>query len=441
MKVAVVGTGHVGLITCVSLASVGHEVVGNDADVAKIEALTRSEMPFYEPGVPELLEAETRSGRLRFTTSTADAVEGADVVFICVGTPARATGEANLVAVETAAREVARCATGPVVIADKSTVPAGTARRLQRLLASERRDLGDRITVVSNPEFLREGRALSDALEPDRILVGAPSGPARDVMRKLYRTFIDRGVTYIETDIATAELAKHACNVFLSMKISYANALARICDRAGGDVEAIADVMGADPRIGRDFLGAGLGYGGYCFPKDLVAFEALARELGYSFPLLREVARINDEAIDAAIAKISEAVWNLDDKRIAVLGLAFKPGTDDVRFSPALSLCRKLMEAGSVVVGYDPVAGANAKAECETLELAESVYDAAAGADCLVIAAGWTDFRDLDFTKLSEIMVQRVVVDARNFLDPQIVIAAGLDYYAMGRPAMQADPM
>nr|MBA2600246.1 UDP-glucose/GDP-mannose dehydrogenase family protein [Actinomycetota bacterium] len=240
----------------------------------------------------------------------------------------------------------------------------------------------------------------------------------------------------IETDIRTAELAKHACNAFLALKISFANGLARICERTQADVTMVADIMGSDPRIGRDFLDAGLGYGGYCFPKDLAAFERLAGDLGYEFPLLGEVARINDEAVDTAFEKVRETVWNLDDKRVVLLGLAFKPGTDDVRFSPALNLARRLISAGARVVGYDPQAGGNAKGDLPELEIAPDPYEAAAGAHCLVLCTEWEEFRSIDVAKLKESMAYPVVVDGRNFFDPQIMVGAGFSYYPMGRPPM-----
>ncbi len=434
MRVGVIGTGHVGLITCVSLAEVGHDVVGMDADAAKLASLTEGVMPFYEPGVDQLLRANLKAGRLRFTVDAADAVAGADVVFICVGTPPRASGEANLLAVEHAARQVAADATAPLVVAQKSTVPAGSADRLHRTLALERPDMASMIDVVSNPEFLREGKAMEDAVDPDRILVGASSTRAFEVMRELYRPFTDRGTRLIETDIRSAELAKHASNAFLALKISYANALARIAERAGADVEAITDVMGSDPRIGPDFLGAGLGYGGYCFPKDLVAFDHLASTLGYEFGLLREVAKINDEAVDAAVEKVRDALWNLEGKRVALFGLSFKPGTDDVRFSPALAVARRLIAAGSEVVGYDPQALDEAQREVPELGVAPSAYEAASGVHCIVLCTGWEEFRDLDVEKLGELVALRVIVDGRNFLDGAAFTKAGFSYHAMGRP-------
>lgn len=432
MNVAVMGTGHVGLVTSVALASLGHDVVGTDVDEEKISLLMRGVCPFYEPGLEEALGREMAARRLSFTLAASEALADAEAVFVCVGTPARSNGEANLVAMESSAREIARYAPDGVVVIEKSTVPAGTAERVRHTLARERN--GFRFDVASNPEFLREGTALKDALEPDRIVVGVESERAGDVLRRLYRPLTDRGYRLMETDIATAELAKHASNAFLALKISFANALARICERAGADVTSVADVMGADPRIDRAFLNAGLGYGGYCFPKDLMALERLAARLGYEFTLLREVERLNDEAVSAAAAKVEEALWNLEDKRVAILGLAFKPGTDDVRFSPALALARRLLDAGAQVVGFDPRAAANAKQDFPELEIARDPYEAAAGAHCLVLATEWEEFRTLDLAALKEIMAYPVVVDGRNALDPVEVAAAGFTYYPMGRP-------
>jgi UDPglucose 6-dehydrogenase len=433
MRVGVIGTGHVGLITCASFAAVGHDVVGTDADRSKIDALRSGDMPFHEPGVADSIRGGMEAGRLRFEYETADAARDADVVFVCVGTPPRATGEANLVAVEQAAREVVAHASPALVIAEKSTVPAGTADRLTRSVLLQRPDLAGSVEVVSNPEFLREGHALHDAMHPERILVGAASERAFEVMRRLYEPFTADGARLIETDIRTAELAKHACNAFLALKISYANALARLCERTGADVDAVTEVMGADSRIGPAFLNAGLGYGGYCFPKDLVAFDHLATSLGYDFAMLREVARINDQAIDATVDKIRDALWNLDDKRVALLGLAFKPGTDDVRIAPALMLAERLRALGATVVGYDPHAAESAVRTQPELEVAPSAYEAARDAHCVVLCTEWDEFQELDFDKLGEIMASRVFVDGRNVIDAERAVAHGFHFYPTGR--------
>lgn len=433
MRVGVIGTGHVGLITCASFAAVGHDVVGTDADRSKIDALLAGDMPFHEPGVADSIREGVAAGRLSFAHETEEAVRGADVVFVCVGTPPRATGEANLVAVEQAARQVLQHAAAGLVIVEKSTVPAGTADRLVRSVSLQRADLVGSVHVVSNPEFLREGHAMADAMSPERILVGASSESAFAVMRALYEPFTDRGARMIETDIRTAELAKHACNAFLALKISYANALARLCERADADVDAVTEVMGADSRIGPAFLNAGLGYGGYCFPKDLVAFDRLSTALGYDFAMLREVQRINDQAVDAAVEKIRDALWNLDDKRIALLGLAFKPGTDDVRIAPALELASRLRDLGATVVGYDPHAAESAVRAQPELEIAPSAYEAAHGAHCAVLCTEWEEFQELDFAKLGEVMATRVFVDGRNAIDADEVVGHGFHYYPAGR--------
>jgi UDPglucose 6-dehydrogenase len=434
MRVVVIGTGHVGLVTCGTLAALGHDVVGTDADQEKTSMLQRGMLPFHEPGLDTLIEEHTRGGRLRFTEDASDVVPNADVVFICVSTPPRSSGEANLVAVEQAVRQVGHQASGRTVVVEKSTVPAGTAQRIRQVLLQEGNGEDRELEVVSNPEFLREGSAVRDSLEPDRILVGGERSWAFEVMRELYGPLISNGARLIETDINTAELAKHACNAFLALKISYANALARICERADADVVAVAEVMGADPRIGPAFLRAGLGYGGSCFPKDLQAFEHLTARLHYDFPLLREIVRINDEAVDATLEKVRAGLWNLEHKRVALLGLAFKPGTDDVRSSPPLSLAARLLEGGAMVVGHDPQAMANAKEECPALVTSVDPYEAATDAHCLVVCTDWPEFRSLDLERLRGVMAQPFIVDARNLFEPDEIRAAGFSYQPTGRP-------
>lgn len=432
MKVGVVGVGHVGLPTAAVLAHIEHEVVAMDSDAGKIERLNAGEMPFYEPGLEELVRAEVAAGHLTFTTEASEVAAGAAVVFICVGTPPKASGEANLLAVESAGAAMVEAATGDLVLVEKSTVPAGTAERLTTAL--RRYKAKHRFWVVSNPEFLQEGKAVEDSLRPHRILVGSNSREALDIMKQLYEPIVGAGAAWIETDVATAELAKHASNAFLSMKISFANAMARLCELAGADVVKVADAMGSDPRIGREFLNAGLGYGGYCFPKDLAAFERLAQRLGYDFGLLREVEKINDEAVEATFHKIEDVMWNLQDKRIALLGLAFKAGTDDIRLSPALKLAEMLISHGAYVVGYDPKANANAVGEVSGLETTDDVYGALQGAHCAVIGTEWPEFAELDLNKAHDVMAFPIVVDGRNMLDPTSASAAGITYIPTGRP-------
>ncbi|MGH2812530.1 MAG: UDP-glucose dehydrogenase family protein, partial [Actinomycetota bacterium] len=411
MKIAVIGTGHVGLVTAATLAKVGHEVVGVDDDAAKITLLRQGKAPFFEPGLQDLIDETTSAGRLSFIHGVAEAVPGAQVAFICVGTPGRADGEANLSAVEKAATDVARHASGEMVVVGKSTVPVQTAERIKAILE---RNSSQQLHVVSNPEFLREGSAVRDSLEPDRILVGADSEHAHAVMREVFKPLFSDRLAYFATDVTTAELAKHACNAFLALKVSYSNALARICEAAGADVSMVADIMGADARIGRAFLNAGLGYGGYCLPKDVAAFRAQAARLGYEFALLDEVQRINDQALESTFVKIKESLWNLEEKRVALFGLAFKPGTDDVRESPALKLAAKLLQAGARVVGHDPLANEAATQEVPGLEVSDDPYAAAEGAHCVVIATEWPHFLKLDLARLKGILTNPLIIDGRN---------------------------
>jgi UDPglucose 6-dehydrogenase len=435
LKVAVIGTGHVGLVTCATLAHIGHDVCGIDISPEKIAALRAGTSPFFEPGLQELLSEGLDSGRLSFGSDPAQVLPGARVIFICVGTPADPDGHANLAAVEGAAMDISRHADQDVVVVEKSTVPAGTGDRVRETLFRERR--GAAFHVVSNPEFLREGSAVKDSLEPDRLVVGADDEEGFATMRELYEPLTSNGVRLIETDTHTAELAKHSSNAFLALKISYANALARICELAGGDIRAVTAVMGADPRIGPSFLDAGLGYGGYCFPKDVAAFERLASRLGYAFPLLSEVARINGEAVEATVRKLGELVWNIPGKRIAILGLAFKPETDDIRFSPALALAQRLMELGAEVVGYDPQAASEAKAELPALIVAADPYVAAEGAHALVIATAWPEFRTLDPARLHEAMTRPVILDCRGAIDEPAFAEAGFELHPVGRAPIQ----
>jgi UDPglucose 6-dehydrogenase len=346
MRVGVIGVGHVGLVTGAALAELGHEVVAMDLDVAKIELLRSGKTPFYEPELDELIARQTATGRLLFRSEPAEAVGDAEVLFICVGRPTTAAGDASLTAVEAVGRDVAKHATPGLVIAEKSTVPPGTADRLRLTIARERPGLA--FSVVANPEFLREGHAVQDTLRPDRIVVGSDDSGGFEAMRELYGPLVGLGIPLIETDARTAELSKLASNAFLATKISFANALGRVAELTGADVVRITEVMGADMRIGPAFLRAGLGFGGYCLPKDTQTLERIAERAGYDFGLLRAVMLVNEDAVAAVAAKVEEAVWNLEGKRIALLGLAFKSGTDDVRGSPALILARRFAGEGAI---------------------------------------------------------------------------------------------
>ena len=425
MRIAVVGAGRVGVPTAASLARLGHRVAVTDVDARRIEALQAGTVPFHEPGLEELVREGQASGRLRFTDDLADALDGPEAAFLCVGTPSDPEGAADLSALQSAADAVAMIAAGPLVLAVKSTVPVGTADRL-----ADR--MGPATRVVANPEFLREGRAVEDALRPLRVIVGTEDLAARELMRRIYEPLIAEGTPYIETDPRTAEVAKHACNAFLAMKVSYVNALARVCELGGADVETVTAAMAADDRIGAAYLEAGLGFGGYCLPKDLRAFERAAAALGYDFGLLREVDRVNDEAVDAAFARIESALDGVSGKRVALLGLAFKPGTDNVTTSPALALARRLASAGATVSGFDPQAGANAKAEVPEVDVAGDPYAALERADCAVLCTEWEELRALDPARMRDVMALPVVVDGRNALDGDALTRAGFRYMRIG---------
>jgi UDPglucose 6-dehydrogenase len=431
VRIAILGTGHVGLITGTALASLGHDVVGMDLSAEKVAMLQRGEAPFHEPDLDDLLRQGLESGRLRFTTSVKEAVEDAAVAFICVGRPPVGQGDRSLTAVEGAVRELAEAATPGIVLVVKSTVPPGTTARIQEVVRRTRPDLD--FSTVSSPEFLREGHAVEDTLRPDRLVVGSDDARGFAVLRELYAPILAAGHPMIETDPRTAELSKLASNAFLATKISFANALARVAELADADVDGVTAIMGADPRIGTAFLGAGMGFGGYCLPKDIVTLEKFAGRLGYDFGILREAVRVNEEALAAVTRKVEEAVWNLEGKKVALLGIAFKPGTDDIRGAPALALASALRQEGAVVTAFDPMAGASAADEDPELILAPDAYAAAEGADCVVICTEWSEFGALDLERLGATMRQPAIVDGRNLLDPDTVVAAGFQYFPVGR--------
>jgi UDPglucose 6-dehydrogenase len=442
MRVTVIGAGHVGLVTAVCLASVGHDVVADDDDLAKVDLLQRGTSWFYEPGLEELLRQGMASGRLRFTSDTAEAVGHGQVIFICVGTPSRPDGSPNLAFVEKVARAVARhLRPGELkLICEKSTVPVQTGERVAQVIEREAPS-GAVYEVASNPEFLREGSAVADTLRPDRIVVGTESARAEALLRELYAPILDSsGCQWLATDRATAELIKHASNAFLATKISFINAVARVCERSGADVQVVARGMGLDPRIGQAFLRAGPGFGGSCFPKDLAAFAHRSRELGVDFGLLNEVARINVEARRVVVDKVRDLLWHLEGKRIGVLGLAFKPDTDDLRESPAIDVVEALLDDGAEVVAYDPVAsGEQLKQLVPGLALAAKAVDVADGAYALVLLTEWAEFAELDPMILAGRMAYPILVDARNALDAERFVTAGFTVAGMGRPVLGND--
>ncbi len=437
MRVSVIGTGHVGLVTSACLADLGHEVIGMDDDVAKVDALRGGGVPFVEPGLPELVAAGVEAGKITFTSRAEEALDGPAVVFICVGTPRREDGSPNLSFVQAAATSVAQHASSPLVVAEKSTVPIRTGERIRQALRLAAHARGGTLThdVVSNPEFLREGTAVADTLRPDRVVVGADSPQGHAVMRELYQPLLDRhDCPYIATDVRTAELIKHASNAFLATKISFINAIARICELAGADVHTVADAMGYDARIGRAFLNAGLGYGGSCFPKDVEAFIHIAAELGYDLGLLRETDRINREAKAWPLAQLRRLVWNLHGKEVAVLGIAFKPDTDDVRDAPALEVIDGLLAEGANVRLHDPVALDHVRSSYPDAVFCATAEEALEGAHAVVVCTEWDEYRKLTPDRIAELLTYPVVVDARNVWDQAALSAAGLTVASVGRP-------
>ena len=430
VRLCIIGTGHVGLVTGACFAERGHRVVCADNDARKIDSLRQGKMPIYEPGLDPLVQRNVVEGRLVFSTEIAEAVKSSEVIFICVGTPPLPSGAPDMSYLEAVSREIARNLDGYKVVVEKSTVPVQTGDRvrqaIERYVKSE-----TPFDVVSNPEFLREGSAVQDTLEPDRIVVGVSSPRAREVMERVYRPFQS---PVIFTDTRSAELIKHASNSFLAMKISFINAVATICEMAGGNVEEVARGMGMDARIGASFLRAGIGYGGSCFPKDVDAFASIADKLGYPFGLLKEVQRINAEQRARFVKRMEEELWVLKEKRIGILGLSFKPDTDDVRESPAIDIANRLAEKGAHVRAYDPKAVEKARPLLQGVEIVASAYDAADGADALVIATEWKEFRDIDLVKLKSHLAHPTVFDGRNLFVPSRMKELGFRYFSIGRP-------
>jgi UDPglucose 6-dehydrogenase len=429
MHVGVIGTGYVGLVTGACLAEIGHHVICVDSDAAKVKTLKAGGLPIYEPGLAKLVAANRKARRLRFTTRLEDALARAEVLFIAVNTPPLPNGEPDLSFVEAVARQVAQGLRRYTVVVEKSTVPVNTGDKVrQTMLLYGRKEIP--FDVVSNPEFLREGTAVEDFLKPDRIVIGVESRRAETLMRALYRPLKS---PLLVTDIKSAELIKHASNSFLAAKISFANALAVICDRVGADVTLVAKGMGLDPRIGSAFLRAGLGYGGSCFPKDVSAFIHMAEEVGYDFKLLKAVGEINEGQRRWAVERLKKALWTLKDKTVAVWGLAFKPDTDDLRNAPAVDIIHRLREQGCAVNAYDPVAMDKAKALLPGTRFLKNPYDAARGADAVLLATEWGEFKDLDLARVKGLLRTPVFIDGRNFFDPARMASLGFQYHSVGR--------
>ena len=429
MKLAIIGSGYVGLTTGTCFAEVGHEVICVDNDAAKVETLRAGKIPIYEPGLEELIKKNVAAGRLKFTSSIREGVANALVVFIAVPTPPQPDGSVDLSFVERVAREIAGVLTDYRVVVDKSTVPVKTGEKVRQTISRYNAG-GVAFDVVSNPEFLREGSAVADLMKPDRVVVGTESEKAATIMRELYAPF---NAPIIVTDLNSAELIKHAANSFLALKISYINALSRICEASGANVDMVAEGMGADHRIGRAFLNAGIGYGGSCFPKDLSAFIKISEDLGYEFNLLKEVSEINRGQRDRFVKKIRDALWVFREKRIGLLGLAFKGNTDDVRNSVAMELAEIFLAEGAEVVAYDPQGGEKALQIQPKLRLAASAEEVADRADAIVVATEWKEFRDLDWAAMRKKVLSNLLFDGRNLLDPQKLRALAFEYHSIGR--------
>ena len=436
MKIIVIGSGYVGLVTGACLSETGIDVCCVDTDAAKIAFLGQGKVPIYEPGLQEIVERNIRTGRLHFTTDVSACIGGADVVFIAVGTPPDQDGSADTHSVIEVARTIGRTITGYTVVAVKSTVPVGTTQQVGTEIRKElhKRNASIEFDVVSNPEFLKEGRAVSDFMTPDRVVVGAESTRAERTMELLYKPFMMTRYRMLFTDIATAEMIKYAANAMLATRISFMNEMANLCERVGADIDNVRRGIGADPRIGAKFLYAGCGYGGSCFPKDVRALIATADRFGYPMPLLRAVDRINEAQKEIPFRKLKDHFdGHLENRTIAVWGLSFKPDTDDIREAPALVVIERLLKAGCRVKAYDPAATETVRKKLgDKILLADDMYAAAEGADSLVVMTEWRQFRHPDWLRLLGVMRHPVLIDGRNIYDRGMLIRIGFAYYRIG---------
>ena len=429
MKVGIIGVGYVGLVTGVCLSELGHDVFCVDCNKAKIEKLQRGVVPIYEPGLDRLLKKNLKEKRIRFAVDTPKMVRYADIIFICVNTPPKQNGEADLRYVEAAAREIASTMKSYKAIVDKSTVPVRTGEKVAETIKRYNKKNLD-FDVVSNPEFLREGTAIDDFFHADRVVIGVTSKRAAKLMKELYAGI--KAPTII-TNIKSAEIIKHASNSFLAMKISFANALANICELSGAHIEEVTEGMGLDSRIGKRFLNPGVGYGGSCFPKDVSAFIRISEALGYDFELLKAVEKINSSQINFFIKKIEETLWVLGDKVIGVLGLAFKPNTDDMRNAPSIDIINALQKDGAKIKAYDPAAIETARPLLPDVKFCKTPYEVAKGSDALVIVTEWDEFKELDLKRIRKSMNQPIVIDGRNIFNPEKMDAEGYIYKSIGR--------
>jgi UDPglucose 6-dehydrogenase len=435
-KVGIVGLGHVGLPTAVGFAELGYQVIGTDSDARKVETIAQGKSPFYEPGLEPLLQKNLKAGRLRVTTDVGEAVRASDILFVCVGTPQRPDGSADLSQVEAVIRTVAENLNGYKLIVEKSTVPVQTAQWIKRTILRYAGNDAE-FDVASNPEFLREGTAIHDFFHPDRIVIGVESERAKEWLLELYRPL---NAPVVVTDLNTAEIIKHAANSFLALKISFINMVADLCEATGADVVKVAEGIGLDPRIGKHFLQAGLGFGGYCLPKDLKAFIRIAEEHRVDFSLLKEVERINEARMERFVRKVRQVLWVLKDKTLAIWGLAFKPNTDDIREAPSLKLIARLLEEGANLRLYDPAAMDNVRhlfpEEPPRLTYCPNPSEAARGAHAILLVTEWEEFRQVDWHEIRQVVALPIVVDGRNFLDSVTLQQAGFEWHGMGRPSV-----
>ncbi len=429
MKLTIIGTGYVGLVTGTCFAEVGHQVICVDKDPEKIKLLLEGGMPIYEPGLDELVRKNVNAGRLQFTTSTGESVERSDIIFIAVPTPPQPDGSVDLSFIETVSREIASSMTAYKIIVDKSTVPVKTGEKVAETIKRYCKAKVD-FDVVSNPEFLREGFAVGDFMKPDRVVVGVASQRPVQAMKDVYTPY---NAPIVVTDINSAELIKHAANSFLALKISYINAVSVLCELSGANVQEVAAGMGMDTRIGRQFLDASLGFGGSCFPKDLSAFIKISEQLGYEFGLLKEVQKINATQMDRFVKKISETMWVLKGKKLGILGLAFKQNTDDVRMSPAIELCQRLQQEGVILRVHDPRAMDKAKAVLTDVTYVSDMNEVAEGCDALVIATEWPEFKQLDLERARKNLTHPILFDGRNLFNVDEMEKLGFLYKSIGR--------
>ncbi len=448
MRLTVIGCGYVGLVTGACLAAAGHEVVCTDIDEKRIDQLKQGKVPIYEEHLDEVLQRAVADKKISFTSDAGEAIRAGEVIFICVGTPPKESGEADLSAIDHVARQVATEARSPKLVVEKSTVPALTGVQLQKALAAYSRGSAPKFQVASNPEFLREGTAVGDFFHPDRIVVGVEDAASAAKLREIYQPILDRKFhcpihaggcpkeatgELLVTTINSAELIKHASNSFLALKISYANVISDLCERIGADVEEVTHAMGLDPRIGAQFLKAGLGFGGFCFPKDIQAFIHLSASVGVDFQMLKAAERVNKQRLERFFEKIHRALWVIKGKRVAVLGLAFKANTDDIRFAPALEVIRKLLEEGASVHASDPEAIARTKPIFPQVVYHEDPYEALKQADAALVCTEWQVFRKLDWERAGQLMARRLVIDGRNLYSPKKMQELGFEYHSFGR--------